>query len=200
MQMKVPNQARKYTVGASRWDMYVACRWRESEHAVTHTSDPYRTLQVIPEAEPEVIQAAYRALARQHHPDHGGSEEQMALLNEAWAILREPHLRANYDRTRRAAAAVQTAREAPQPIVAQAPAATPVTPARPASGSVLDFGRYAGHSLGELAASDPDYLLWLSRTPIGRKYQAEIESLVARSSVATATRSRVRSTRTFRRR
>ena len=51
--------------------------------------DPYRMLQVIPDAEPEVIQAAYRALARKHHPDVGGSEMQMAMLNAAWETLRD---------------------------------------------------------------------------------------------------------------
>ena len=32
-------------------------------------SDPYKTLQVDPEAEDEVIAAAYRRLARKYHPD-----------------------------------------------------------------------------------------------------------------------------------
>ena len=31
--------------------------------------DPYKTLQVDSEAEDEVIQAAYRRLARKYHPD-----------------------------------------------------------------------------------------------------------------------------------
>lgn len=30
-------------------------------------------------------QASYRELARQYHPDNGGSNEKMALLNAAWA-------------------------------------------------------------------------------------------------------------------
>ena len=36
------------------------------------------------------------------------------------------------------------------------------------SGSVMNFGRYAGWSLGEIARSDLEYLEWLDRMPIGR--------------------------------
>ena len=32
-------------------------------------ADPYKTLQVDPEADIEVIQAAYRRLAQKYHPD-----------------------------------------------------------------------------------------------------------------------------------
>jgi hypothetical protein len=40
--------------------------------------DFYRILQVDPRAEPEVIKAAHRSLARKYHPDvPGGSEERM---------------------------------------------------------------------------------------------------------------------------
>ncbi|MEJ7696427.1 MAG: hypothetical protein WKF78_07395 [Candidatus Limnocylindrales bacterium] len=46
------------------------------------------------------------------------------------------------------------------------------------SGSVLDFGRYEGWSLGELVVHDPEYLEWLERMPIGRRYFDEIEALL----------------------
>ena len=36
------------------------------------------------------------------------------------------------------------------------------------SGTVLNFGRYAGWSLGEIARTDIDYIEWLDRMPIGR--------------------------------
>ena len=148
-----------------------------------HALDPYRTLQIVPEAEPEVIQAAYRALARKHHPDAGASETRMAALNEAWALLRDAARRARHDRECAAAAVIEGARTE----------AAIVTPIRTrattgsASGTVLDFGRYAGSSLGELAASDPDYLEWLARTPIGRRFQREIDGLVGSSRITTAT-------------
>lgn len=40
---------------------------------------------------------------------------------------------------------------------------------------VIDFGHYAGHSIGELTVTDPDYLRWLARHPSGARYRAEIE-------------------------
>ena len=50
-------------------------------------------------------------------------------------------------------------------------------PGRP-SGSVLNFGRFAGWSLGEIARHDIEYLEWLDRAPIGRQYQAELDQLL----------------------
>ena len=41
-------------------------------------NDFYRVLQVDPAAEPEVIRAAYRALARKYHPDVSiGADDRM---------------------------------------------------------------------------------------------------------------------------
>lgn len=147
-------------------------------------ADPYRLLQVIPDAEPEVIQAAYRALARKYHPDMGGTDLQMATLNAAWETLRDRGGRELYDRERKEAAAAQTVPTA-QYGVDERPPATTVSP-RPRSprgrpGTVLDFGRYAGLSLGDLAIDDPDYLVWLARTPIGHRLQSEIDALLAAS-------------------
>ena len=65
-------------------------------------ADPYKVLQVDPDAEPEVIRAAYRALALKCHPDVAtGSQERMATLNQAWGILKDPFARAAHDRARR---------------------------------------------------------------------------------------------------
>jgi hypothetical protein len=44
---------------------------------------------------------------------------------------------------------------------------------------VLDFGRYAGWSFGQIARHDPDFLEWLARAPIGRSFRAEIEVILA---------------------
>ncbi|MFL5778330.1 MAG: hypothetical protein ACJ761_05255 [Chloroflexota bacterium] len=49
------------------------------------------------------------------------------------------------------------------------------------SGSALNFGRYAGWSLGEIARRDLEYLEWLDRMPIGRPYRDEIDALLRRS-------------------
>lgn len=139
--------------------------------------DYYEVLQIQPSADPEVVAAAFRALARKHHPDRGGATGRMAELNEAWAVLRDPERRAGYDRSRASAWA------APQPTVhADGPLAN--RRARPASATVLDFGRYAGWPLDEIARRDPPFLEWLRRTPVGRRYQAEIDSLLRGSQVA----------------
>ena len=46
------------------------------------------------------------------------------------------------------------------------------------SGSVLNFGRYAGWSLGEIARRDLEYLEWLDRMAIGRAYREEVDALL----------------------
>jgi hypothetical protein len=42
----------------------------------------------------------------------------------------------------------------------------------------LDFGHYAGHTVEELAATDPDYLRWLEKHPSGVRYRAEIRRVL----------------------
>ena len=52
--------------------------------------DPYKVLQVDSEAEDEVIQAAYRRLARKYHPDLAATPEaaaRMAAINAAWEMI-----------------------------------------------------------------------------------------------------------------
>lgn len=64
--------------------------------------DYYRVLQVHPQAGPEVIQAAYRRLARNYHPDtagDAGDDAAMQELNEAYAVLSDAQKRATYDRS-----------------------------------------------------------------------------------------------------
>jgi uncharacterized protein (DUF3820 family) len=45
--------------------------------------------------------------------------------------------------------------------------------------TVLDFGHYAGRSIEELAAVDPEYLRWLARHPSGYRYRTEIGRVLA---------------------
>lgn len=67
----------------------------------------YERLKVSQDAPPEVIRAAYRALATKLHPDRQGSatgpedamHEQMAALNMAYEVLIDPKLRQDYDAT-----------------------------------------------------------------------------------------------------
>ena len=64
-------------------------------------------LQVDSEAEDEVIQAAYRRLARKYHPDLAETPEaaaRMAAINAAWELIGDPAARAAFDRERAAAA------------------------------------------------------------------------------------------------
>jgi hypothetical protein len=65
--------------------------------------DAYKVLQVDPSAEREVIEAAYRRLARKYHPDVNpapGAAERMRELSAAYDLLRDPDQRAEYDRQR----------------------------------------------------------------------------------------------------
>lgn len=70
--------------------------------------DWYAILGVPADAAPAVIFAAYRRLARQHHPDYGGSHAQMVLLNNALEILRDPERRRKFDESRKATADAAT--------------------------------------------------------------------------------------------
>lgn len=59
--------------------------------------DVYAVIGVPKKASDEEIHAAYKKRARELHPDHGGSLEQMAELNEAYAKIKTPELRRKYD-------------------------------------------------------------------------------------------------------
>jgi curved DNA-binding protein CbpA len=219
---------------------------------VADSPDPYKVLQVDPEAEDEVIQAAYRRLAQKYHPDRATGDEavaRMVALNAAWELIGEPDRRAAYDLAhgdRRSASAGGPARAAEGPTAgatgsSQSPETqggtgrdhtwgrgtgqpprpgSPPPAARPAetvstewtsgrsttgsgydaatmrapeglgaagpppgnaSGSVLNFGRYAGWSLGEIARADLEYIEWLDRVPIGRPYRDEIDPILRRA-------------------
>jgi curved DNA-binding protein CbpA len=182
--------------------------------------DPYKVLQVDPEAETEVIQAAYRRLAQKYHPDVATNPEataRMAAINEAWKILGVPERRAAHDRARAAGRTTPDlgGHERPDPGLRRrggAADAPPETVSRdwtsgrssfgggydasmqPAeglgaagpppgnpSGSVLNFGRFVGWSLGEVARRDLDYIEWLDRMPIGRPYRDEIDAILRRA-------------------
>jgi curved DNA-binding protein CbpA len=71
--------------------------------------DYYEILNVDPAADPEAILKAYLRRAMIDHPDRGGSDERMKLVNEAFAVLSDPELRRHHDaaRANRADAAAQ---------------------------------------------------------------------------------------------
>ncbi len=62
--------------------------------------DLYSELGVTPQAEPEVIRAAYRALALRYHPDRQAgalASAKMARINHAHSVLSKPESRRAYD-------------------------------------------------------------------------------------------------------
>lgn len=68
-------------------------------HASTLTPTAYDILEVSPKASPETIQAAYRSLAKRHHPDvPGGSHARMQIIVSAYEILSDPAKRRHYDK------------------------------------------------------------------------------------------------------
>ncbi len=168
----------------------------------------YEVLMLHPTATIEVINAAYRALAKQYHPDHAGPEgaATMAQINEAYAILSNEAKRARYDEIigkSQDGQVVGHARQSmpgatnlkyeagswsirpqsePTPATASYGDAGP-PPAYPqASGSVLSFGRYRGWALTQVAAYDRNYLEWLSRTMAGRTYINELKQLLSQAA------------------
>jgi DnaJ-class molecular chaperone len=144
--------------------------------------DFYRVLQVDPEADPEIIQAAYRVLARKLHPDLTGDDSAMKRLNMAWDALRDPARRAAYDveRSNRlattdaaAAAAAKDARIL-KTFVEDHAGPPPGNP----FGPVVTFGRFEGWSIGEIARVDKPFLEWLRGVPAGRHLQHSIDALL----------------------
>jgi curved DNA-binding protein CbpA len=145
-------------------------------------TEPYRVLQVTPTAEQEVVNAAYRALALKYHPDRdttGAAARRMAELNEAYRLVRDPVARTQWDAANGTAASTR-------PRAAQAPGAVPPPPRANAAGTRLEFGRYAGWTLRDLARRDPDYLRWLSRHASGLRYRTEIYSILGRMGASAA--------------
>jgi len=140
----------------------------------------YRVLQVDPTADPDVVQAAYRVLARKLHPDLVGDEEGMKVLNAAWEVLRDPQRRARYDRDRGGATRAEgRATAAPDPSSSRTfvPDHAGPPPGNP-YGPVVGFGRYEGWSLGEIARLDKEFLEWLRTVPAGRGLKDEIDAVL----------------------
>jgi curved DNA-binding protein CbpA len=203
--------------------------------------DPHDVLGVAPGADPSVIKAAWRRLARRNHPDLTGDDpaasraatRRMAEINDAYAALtREPGRRRGGDGTGADVADAPARRGGPprprpsrpvtgrvdttstfqprnqttgadgtgapdsryaSPLPGQPPksrsewarehpprASTPTGPAerdrvrdfrRPkppsldtARGRLIEFGKFHGHTLGEIAAFEPSYIDWVAGT------------------------------------
>jgi len=119
-------------------------------------NDYYRILQVDPSANPLVIQAAYRVLARIFHPDvQGDDDEQMKRLNRAWEVLSDPRLRAEYDSQRagrHTGPATETMRAATTPSPAPS---TPSAPSRTADIHAAFAANSAGRGATPPAGARP---------------------------------------------
>ncbi len=65
--------------------------------------DYYQILEIHPQASPEVMHKAYRALVQKYHPDvyHVSKKDKMSQrmqeINEAYDVLSDPKRRAQYD-------------------------------------------------------------------------------------------------------
>jgi curved DNA-binding protein CbpA len=145
-------------------------------------TDPYKVLQVLPTADQEVLRAAFRALAMKYHPDRDSSARaarRMIELNQAYAMVRDAETRAQLDRARH-----RTTYDF-DGAGGNGEAVTPPTRADSA-GTRLEQGRYAGWTLRDLAAHDPDYLRWLSRHASGLRYRSEITRILGAKGVASS--------------
>jgi hypothetical protein len=96
----------------------------------------YDILNVAPGAEPEVLEAAYRALMKKYHPDRhvdaGAPGQRASEVNAAFAVLRDRRSRSEYDQQLRAtrvqpapAGTVRPASFQPPPHFQQPPPAPP---------------------------------------------------------------------------
>jgi hypothetical protein len=76
--------------------------------------DYYLTLGIDQDATAAEIRSAYRQQALKHHPDRGGSNEQMVRVNLAFEILSDPDSRRRYDEIRAGNASPETFSKAEQ--------------------------------------------------------------------------------------
>jgi curved DNA-binding protein len=159
--------------------------------------DYYKILQIDPEADPEVVDAAYKLLAARFHPESdltGVHEVRLAELTRAHAVLADPGRRRVYDIEREDRfGPMAPGEDVAIEIGAAEPAEVPVTRGlgarvnggppvngggSPPGGTILDFGRYAGWSLRDIANEDRDYLRWLTRHSSGIRFRSEIHRLL----------------------
>jgi len=58
----------------------------------------YDVLDLKKDCDDNAIKKAYKKAALMYHPDKGGTDEQFQLVNEAFKVLSDINLRAEYDR------------------------------------------------------------------------------------------------------
>lgn len=80
-------------------DQNIIARLQKAErlHKQASAKDYYKVLGVARDADAATIKKAYRKLAKEHHPDKGGTAEKMAALNEAFDVLNDEEKRSQFD-------------------------------------------------------------------------------------------------------
>lgn len=111
--------------------------------------DPYQVLGVAVTASAAELKAAYRSLAKQHHPDAGGDAHRILELNAAWEVLGDAQRRAEHDRLHHAGR---------------------TDPTRSATARSAAAGRAARTATAQAARGDAQLLAWLQQVyaPIDR--------------------------------
>jgi hypothetical protein len=156
------------------------------QHLRPMNGDPrhthYRALMLHESVDAEILSVVYRKLAQRYHPDVCPSPEaaeRMREINAAYEVLQDPARRAGYD----ADLASRRDRRSTDRLIrrtGEVPYGGAGLPAGPPSGSVIDFGRYSGWTLGQIRRRDPNFLEWLMNVPAGRQYRDEIMRVLAR--------------------
>ncbi|HEY0005861.1 MAG TPA: DnaJ domain-containing protein [Pyrinomonadaceae bacterium] len=107
------------------------------------SKDYYSILGASRSAPRSEIERLYKRLAVNHHPDRGGSEERMKLINEAYGVLRHEEIRRAYDIERASLFPEPTRRAAPYPY--SPPETQEPLEAQPAAAEAdAIYGRWAG--------------------------------------------------------
>ncbi len=88
----------------------------------TGLPDYYEALHLDPSASPEVVELAYHHLSTKYRL--AGEEERILSIEEAYRVLRDPHLRVAYD-AQRAMARASPTQQAPRPVPPQEPTTSP---------------------------------------------------------------------------
>ena len=143
--------------------------------------DLYARLEVGPEASPEAIEVAWRALLRKHHPDVAGdTAEALELakrINVAHDWLSDPDLRARYDAERAGVPASIAARSAGASRTSSGRVVH--APWRRVAWAQPRSRRAAGPRRTDLSSGTPDERLARFLARVGRLTPDELDRLAA---------------------
>ena len=167
--------------------------------------DAYGVLQIAPNAEDFILEAAYKAMARHFNPDGPTpNPARLADVTHAYDLLKTSERRKRYDRLHRTrpvgpgvpgTPAPRLNGDSPSPAAQALGGRVPGPTEGPAglatsdpSMMTIDFGRYQGWTLKDLAKYDSDYLRFLSRHSSGVRYRNQIAQLIPDETAAAPSR------------